>query len=384
MNRSVERRRYPVGGTVPGLVIVGTFHHPERGLVRASAAPVVGAELRRRGLRVLEARQALETDPGQTGVLFTASYLDRHGQPVGFAAAADLDDSAALEAADDAVQLWSSIWRTRRVLLASTNRFCPGERRENELRKRSAGGVVVFPARGVPLAVRAEAAARGTDVLDATCPLVAATHAEALRLAQNDGQVVVIGRRGHAALPALLGQAEDQAVLVENVAEVPALSLDPERVSYVVQTGVRIEEAAPVIAALRARFPRIRGAHPDSFCYAASDHTHTIRAVASSCDLVLVLGDSDTAELAALATGCGVPARMLGHVGELRADWLSGAACIGLAMAKSARPGLDAQVIDVLSGLGPLSVAHRRVSTETVSDQYGRMHLPTARKASTA
>jgi 4-hydroxy-3-methylbut-2-en-1-yl diphosphate reductase len=333
LNRSVERRRFAVRGTSPGEVIVGGFNHPARGRVRAPAAPVLAAELARLGFRIRVAREPIDPGTGPAGgVLFTASYLDHTGSPVGFAAAADATDPGALAAAAQTVRVWSGVWRTRRLLVADAGSCC------------------------------AEAAACGD-----TCQLVAATHAELRRFTGYGDMVVVIGRRGHAAVPALVGQAPEQVVVVETVADVPALRVDPDRVAYVVQTGLPIEDAAPVVAALRARYPRIRGAHPDSLCYAASDRAQTIRAVAGSCDLMLVLGGTGAGELVGLAAASGVPVRVLGHTGELRADWLVGPACVGLAGSPSTRPGLAAEVIGVFSGLGPLSVAHRRVSTETTT-----------------
>jgi 4-hydroxy-3-methylbut-2-enyl diphosphate reductase len=144
---------------------------------------------------------------------------------------------------------------------------------------------------------------------------------------------------------------------------------DPRQVSYVLQPGIPVEETAPVSAALRSRFPALRGPDPGRFCYAASDREETIRAVAAASDLVLVLGtehEPDTRRLAGLARGSHAKAHVIDHAGQIVPSWLAGVGTIGLAETVSARPGLVEQVTTALSGLGPLSVIRRRVSTEIV------------------
>ncbi|HEY5990396.1 MAG TPA: 4-hydroxy-3-methylbut-2-enyl diphosphate reductase, partial [Streptosporangiaceae bacterium] len=124
---------------------------------------------------------------------------------------------------------------------------------------------------------------------------------------------------------------------------------------------------AAVSTALRSRFPALRGPDPDRFCYAASDRAETVRAVATAADLVLVLGtedDADTRRLSAMARACRARAYVIGEPGDIIASWLAGVAAIGLAESTTARPGLAGDVTTALSGLGPLSITHRRVTTE--------------------
>jgi 4-hydroxy-3-methylbut-2-enyl diphosphate reductase len=232
------------------------------------------------------------------------------------------------------------------------------------------GAAVLFPAHGVPAEVRAEAEARGLEVIDATCPLVRHTHAEARKFAERGDDVLVIGQPGHVAVAGIIGQAPAVATLVSSPGNSAALRVtDPRRVSYLLQPGIPVEDSAPVVAALRSRFPALRGPHPDGFCYAASDRAETVRVIASASDAMLVLGapdDPDSRRISALARDGGAHAHVISSVLDILPSMLAGASAIGLAESTSASPGLAAQVTDALSGLGPLSVTSRRVSTEVV------------------
>jgi 4-hydroxy-3-methylbut-2-enyl diphosphate reductase len=229
---------------------------------------------------------------------------------------------------------------------------------------------VVFPAHGVSAEVRARAAARVLEIIDATCPLVRHVHAEARKFAERGDDVLVIGQPGHVAVAGIIGQAPAVATLVSSPGSTAALRVtDSRRVSYLLQPGIPVEDSAPVIAALRSRFPALRGPHPDGFCYAASDRAETVRVIASASDAVLVLGapdEPDSRRISALARDCGAHTHVVSSVCDILPSMLAGASAIGLAESTSASPGLAAQVTDALSGLGPLSVTSRRVSTEVV------------------
>ncbi len=190
------------------------------------------------------------------------------------------------------------------------------------------GATVLIPAHGVAPGARAEAAARGLAMIDATCPLVAGVQAEARRFAERGDQVVLIGQSGLAVLPAILGEAPDHAILAETRVGAGAVQVaDPRRVSYVLVPGVPVEDTPIATAALRSRFPALRGPDPDGFCYAASDRAETIRTVAASSDLVLVLGaedDADTRHLAALARSNRAKANVIADVTEIIPSWLAG------------------------------------------------------------
>lgn len=413
MSRSIARECLAPGTTVaPGEVLVATeIGDPARGLLRCPAAPLVGGLLHRRGIRVRYAPvpqcgDASQSDDGAT--VFVTTSLHRGGSATAIGAAADGVDGVALAAARAAVEEWSAVTGTRR-LLGAVSPWCPGAVHAleqaraavaaaegtvyvyghlaasphacAELEKDGAvfagslndipnGATVLLPAHGVPAGVCAEAAERGLTIVDATCPLVAGVQAEARRFAERGDQVVLIGQSRHAAVEGILGEAPGHGILVESPAGAGAVQVtDPRRVSYVLQPGIPVEDTAPMAAALRSRFPALRGPDPDGFCYAASDRAETVRTVAASCDLVLVLGDDDhpdTRYLTGLARSGHAKANAIGDAAEIVPSWLAGTSAIGLAESTSARPGLAAQVTEALSGLGPLSVTQRRVSTEVM------------------
>jgi 4-hydroxy-3-methylbut-2-en-1-yl diphosphate reductase len=411
MSRPLARKCLAPGITVaPGEVMVATgIGDPARGVLPCPAAPLVGGVLERRGMPVRygpvpQYAEASQSDDG--AVLFLTSALQGDGEATGIGAAANAVDGIAAAAARAAVEEWSAMVGTHR-LLGAVSPWCDGAARalgraretvasasgpvhvygwlaasaqaRDELVASGAvfvsslsqvpdGSTLVIPAHGVPPAVQDEAARRGLQTVDATCPLVAAVHEETRRLAERGDQVVILGPRGHAVAAGIAGQAPDHTVMAESPAGAGAVKVaDPRRVSYVLQPGIPVEEMAPVSAALRSRFPALRGPDPGRFCYAASDRQETIRAVAAASDLVLVLGtedEPDTRRLAGLARGSHARAHVIDHAGQIVPSWLAGVGTIGLAETISARPELAEQVTTALSGLGPLSVIRRRVSTE--------------------
>jgi 4-hydroxy-3-methylbut-2-en-1-yl diphosphate reductase len=411
MSRPLARKCQAPGTTVaPGEVMVATeIGDPARGLLPCPAAPLVGGVLERRGLPVRYGpvphyAEASQADDG--AVLFITSALQGDGEATAIGAAANAVDGLAAAAARAAVEEWSAVVGTHR-LLDGISPWCEGATRALEQARdtvMAAGGPVhiygwlaasvearddlaasgavfvssladvpdgatlVIPAHGAPPAVLDEAAERGLRTVDATCPLVAAVHEETRRFAGRGDQVVIIGPRGHAVAAGITGQAPDHTVMTESPAGVSAVgAADPRRVSYVLQPGIPVEETAPVSTALRSRFPALRGPDPDRFCYAASDRKETVRAVAAASDLVLVLGtedEPDTRLLAGLARAGHAKAHVIGDPGQIQPSWLAGVGTIGLAETVSARPRLAGQVTTALSGLGPLSVTRRRVSTE--------------------
>jgi 4-hydroxy-3-methylbut-2-en-1-yl diphosphate reductase len=380
MNRTLRLQQLHVSNARRGKLVVATqFEHPERGPVRCDAASLLAAALQADGARdVCPAPADVCPAPADgDGVMFTASYTDRSASASGFGIAAHRDDRAGLLRAEQAVASWSGAMRTRRLILADADPSCPGERRAQELtagayrpRRDSDEIPAIFPAAGVALSVQVEAAARGLDVIDATCPLVAAAHADVRAYAGRGDTVILIGQPGRAAFATFTQQGAESLIPVTSVADVETIAgLDPDRVSFVVQTGLPVEQAQPVIAALRARFPRLRGHHYDVLCYAASDRIETVRAVARASDLLLVLGserDPDCRDLAAAAGTEPALVQVLNDLGQLRPDILAGAGVIGLAVARSAPDRLAGQVREALSGLGPLSAVTRRVSTEAL------------------
>jgi 4-hydroxy-3-methylbut-2-enyl diphosphate reductase len=339
--------------------------------------------------------------------VFVATCQQRDGSTAAVAAAASAADRMAVAAARSAIDEWSAVFGIRR-LLAAASPWCSGALRALEEARRTvagrrtvhiyghlaaypelvaglaehgavfvesleeipAGATVLFPAHGVSAEVQAAAAARGLEIIDATCPLVAWVQAETRKFAERGDDVVLVGQPGYAAVAGIAGQAPGKVSLVASPASTAALQVtDARRVSYLLQPGIPVEDTTPVTAALRSRFPALRDPHPDGFCYAASDRAEAVRAIAASCDVMLVLGTADspdTRRLSALARGCGVRTHVLRQAGDLGSDVLSGAGIVGLAESQSAGAALAREVTEAISGLGPLSVTSRRVITDVV------------------
>ncbi len=232
----------------------------------------------------------------------------------------------------------------------------------------SAGDVVVFPAHGVTADLRAEAARRGATVIDGTCPLVAAAQTAAGRTAGRGHQLVLVGHPGQASTAPIISQAPGHVTVVETPAKTAALRVSDARdVSYLMQPGVTLESGAPILASLRSRYPAMKAAVPADVCYAPSDRAGTTYAVALGSDLMLVLGDpeaADTRQVCAQARDSGTRVQTIGAVADLRPQMLAGVQTIGLAESTSMPAALAAQVMTALSGLGRLTVARRKLSTE--------------------
>jgi 4-hydroxy-3-methylbut-2-en-1-yl diphosphate reductase len=232
------------------------------------------------------------------------------------------------------------------------------------------GATVVFSAHGVSPAVRTEAAGRGLEVIDATCPLVTKVHAEARRFADRGDTVVLIGHAGHEEVEGTLGEAPDHTVLVENADEVAQLQVaDPARVSYLTQTTLAMDETAEIIGALRARFPALRGPSSDDICYATTNRQDALTAIAQESELVLVVGSansSNSVRLVELAHRHGTPSYLIDDPGDIRPEWLDGVAVVGLTAGASAPPRLVQAVITALAELGPVTVTERETTRETV------------------
>ncbi|MEU4804423.1 4-hydroxy-3-methylbut-2-enyl diphosphate reductase [Actinosynnema sp. NPDC023587] len=230
------------------------------------------------------------------------------------------------------------------------------------------GATVVFSAHGVSPAVRAEAARRDLAVVDATCPLVTKVHAEARRFVARGDTVVLIGHAGHEEVEGTLGEAPDRIVLVATVEDVARLEVaDPARVSYLTQTTLAVDETTEVVAALKAKFPALRGPASDDICYATTNRQEAVRDVARDADLVLVVGSansSNSVRLVELARRQGTPAHLIDDVSEIRPEWLDGVRVIGLSAGASAPPEL---VDEVIEELGAWDVQVRETTRETIT-----------------
>lgn len=236
------------------------------------------------------------------------------------------------------------------------------------------GATVVFSAHGVSPAVRGEAGRRGLRVIDATCPLVTKVHAEARRFAGRGDTVLLIGHAGHEEVDGTMGEAPDRTILVADTEQARTVEVpDPERVSYLTQTTLAVDETTEIIEILEARFPALRGPGSDDICYATTNRQHALTAVAEDADLVLVVGStnsSNSLRLVELARRAGTPAYLIDDAGDIRPEWLAGVRVVGLTAGASAPPWL---VDEVIAALGPVTVLERETATESI-----RFTLPAA------
>jgi 4-hydroxy-3-methylbut-2-enyl diphosphate reductase len=196
------------------------------------------------------------------------------------------------------------------------------------------GSTLVFSAHGVAPAVRAEAKARGLKPIDATCPLVTKVHLEALRFAKAGYQIALIGHAGHTEVEGTMGEAPEAMMLVQSVADVAHLVVkDPERLAYLTQTTLSVDETTAIIAALRARFPAVRGPAREDICYATTNRQTAVKQLATECDLVLVVGSptsSNSSRLREVAELTGAQAHLVESVLDVKPEWLVGKRAVGV------------------------------------------------------
>jgi 4-hydroxy-3-methylbut-2-enyl diphosphate reductase len=230
-----------------------------------------------------------------------------------------------------------------------------------ELDEVPAGATVVFSAHGVSQAVRAEAEARGLNVFDATCPLVTKVHVEVSKMRDRGFEIVMIGHKGHPEVEGTLGQSKGGMYLVETPADVASLQVsDPDKLAYVTQTTLSVDDAARVVEALRARFPNITGPKKDDICYATQNRQDAVKALAPQCDVVIVVGSptsSNSNRLREVADHLGVPAYMVDNAGEIDPQWLTGNQRVGVTAGASAPEVLVREVVERLKDLGMGTVA---------------------------
>jgi 4-hydroxy-3-methylbut-2-enyl diphosphate reductase len=232
------------------------------------------------------------------------------------------------------------------------------------------GSTVVFSAHGVSRAVRAEAAARGLVVFDATCPLVTKVHVEVAKMRAQGREIVMIGHKGHPEVEGTMGQADGGIHLVESTDDVERLVVgDALRLAYVTQTTLSVDDAAAIVAALKRRFPAIVGPRRDDICYATQNRQDAIKFLAPQCDVVIVVGSpnsSNSNRLREVAANRGIPAYMIDHASELKAEWVDGKRRVGVTAGASAPEVLVQQVIDRLRELGAPQVRELDGAVETV------------------
>ncbi|PZR66329.1 MAG: 4-hydroxy-3-methylbut-2-enyl diphosphate reductase, partial [Solirubrobacterales bacterium] len=315
----------------------------------------------------------------------------------------------ALRAATPVLGEWGAAVRPREVLLAAPRASCAGVDRAvgiveaaleargaplyvrhqivhnthvvAELERRGAvfvdelvgvpdGATVVFSAHGVSPAVRREAAARSLEVIDATCPLVSKVHGEARRFAESGHTILLIGHEGHEEVEGVTGEAPERIRVVADVGAAREVEVeDPERVAYLTQTTLAVDETAEVVDELAARFPALAGPASADICYATQNRQDAVKALAADCDRMLVIGSansSNSKRLVEVAEREGSSARLIEDETAIDLQWLADAATLGVTAGASAPESLVAGVLTALGGLGPVSAQERRVASETM------------------
>ena len=233
-----------------------------------------------------------------------------------------------------------------------------------------AGSTLVFSAHGVSQAVRTEADLRGFKVFDATCPLVTKVHAEVASMVAKGLEIIMIGHAGHPEVEGTMGQAKSGMYLVESEQDIAALQVrDENKLAYVTQTTLSVDDASKVVAALQARFPNIRGPKRGDICYATQNRQDAVKFMAPKCDLVIIVGSptsSNSNRLREVADKLGVEAYLVDNASELHREWLDGKSRIGISAGASAPEVLVEAVIERLKYLGAKTVCELAGSLETI------------------
>ncbi len=240
-----------------------------------------------------------------------------------------------------------------------------------------AGATVVFSAHGVSPSVHANAVQRGLHTIDATCPLVTKVHREAKKFAAEGYTIVLIGHAGHEEVEGTMGEAPAHIVLIEDEAGVDSLEVeDPERVAYISQTTLSVDETRAIIARLRERFPAIVGPRTDDICYATTNRQAAVKQLAQQSDLVLVIGSrnsSNSNRLVEVAREHGAVSYLIDNESQVSEDWLDGKRVVGITSGASAPEELVQRLVDYFRRRGTHDIRELEVVQEDV-----RFMLPKA------
>ena len=237
------------------------------------------------------------------------------------------------------------------------------------------GATTVFSAHGVSRAVEAEAEARGLPVIDATCPLVTRVHSAARRHAARGREIVLVGHRGHPEVEGTRGRVPAPVHLVSTAEDVAGLRpRDPERLAYVTQTTLSVDDTRGIVAALRARFPSIAGPDGGDICYATQNRQEAVRRLAAEVDAILVVGarnSSNSNRLREIGAESGAPSHLIDDAAAIDPGWLEGVSALGVTAGASAPERLVREVVARLGELAWIEVETFAGVVETV-----RFNLP--------
>ncbi|MDP9153607.1 MAG: 4-hydroxy-3-methylbut-2-enyl diphosphate reductase [Pseudomonadota bacterium] len=233
------------------------------------------------------------------------------------------------------------------------------------------GSTLIFSAHGVSKAVRAEAETRGLRVFDATCPLVTKVHMEVAKMRQDGFDIVMIGHKGHPEVEGTMGQSGQGMHLVEDIEDVQALALaDPNRIAYVTQTTLSVDDASAIIQALKSKYPSVKEPKKQDICYATQNRQDAVKFLAPQCDVVIVVGSpnsSNSSRLREVAEKRGIPAYMVDSPTQIDPKWVEGKKRIGVTAGASAPEVLAQAVIARLRELGVRNVRPLEGIEEKVS-----------------
>ena len=251
-----------------------------------------------------------------------------------------------------------------------------------ELSEVPAGARVIFSAHGVSPAVRKEAKERTLQVIDATCPLVTKVHLEAVKFARQGFTILLIGHKDHDEVIGTLGEAPESTVLVQTVDDVERLQVkDPDKVCYLTQTTLSLDETRDVVQALHRKYPGIKGPPGQDICYATENRQLGVKAVAPLCDLLLVVGSRNSSNSLRLVEVCdqaGVPAYLVDDRSEIKPEWLAGVKTIAVTAGASAPENLVQELIASLR-----QYDFSRVEEMELKEEDVRFSLPSELAAST-
>ncbi len=232
------------------------------------------------------------------------------------------------------------------------------------------GSPLLYSAHGVSPEIRKQAKGRRLLSIDATCPLVTKVHLEAIKYAREGYTIILIGHEGHDEVIGTMGEAPEQMVLVETAEDVDRLELpDPEKVAYLTQTTLSVDDANIVINALRAKFPKIANPPKDDICYATQNRQEAVRELAARADVVLVLGSqnsSNSRRLAEIAHSMGIPSHLIDGVSEIRPDWFDGAETVLITAGASAPEDVVQECVEYLQSHCGATIEESFVREENV------------------
>jgi len=261
------------------------------------------------------------------------------------------------------------------------NRHVVNELREqgaifvDELHQVPEGSRVIFSAHGVSPAVRQQAKERSLQVVDATCPLVTKVHIEAVRFARQNSTILLIGHRDHEEIDGTFGEAPKNTIIVETEADAEAVQVpDPERVTFLTQTTLSLDETRGIIEILKRRFPRISGPKSQDICYATENRQLAVKAVAPLCQLLLVVGSQNSSNSKRLVEVCkksSVPAHLLDDCSFLQDAWFVGVDTVSVTAGASAPEHLVQELIEALQSRG-----YSNLEELDIVDEDVRFQLP--------